>query len=337
MEEDLIRAKAELISGGPIGLPRDHRPPFRYSRSTAGPGAGDRALVFSFGGMRVKKAVSADDGDFEFDPEKRAISKDGDVLVKDVSVIPADFHCPEQAFFNLDRRCRFGCLFCSLPLLDDNSVETVDAELIIRSIRGCGNPIRSIALTGGVCGSVSDSAERMIDCVSELRKEFPELPIGVEPYLDDISQIDRLHEAGADEIKINVETCTEELFERFCPQLRYDMIFTMLAHCVEVFGEGKVSSNIIVGLGETDEELSSMMERLCSMGVTPTIRGLRIGRLVRDRLEKAGVTEQPAPERLMDIAKMHKDIMARYGLDPRTFDTMCLKCTCCDLVPFIDL
>ena len=337
MEEDLIRAKAELISGGPIRLPKDYRPLYRYSRSTAGPGAGERGLVFSFHGMRVKKTVSADRGDFEFDPEKRTISKDRIVIVDDVSIIPADFHCPEQAFFNLDRRCRFKCLFCSLPLLNDNTIETVNADLIIRSIKECKNPIRSIALTSGVYGSVSESVERMTDCVSELRKEFPDMPIGVEPYLDNIRQIDDLHDAGVNEIKINIETCTRELFDRFCPGLDYNNIFDILAHSVEVFGKGKVSSNIIVGLGESDDDLYSMIEKLCSMGVTPTIRGLRISELTKGQLAKIGIKEQPSPQRLMTVAKKQKELMERYELDPKSFDTMCLRCTCCDLIPFIDL
>ena len=337
MEEDLILAKAELISGGPVKLPKDYRPPCRYSRSTAGPNAGERELVFSFGGMRIKKAVSVNDRDLEFNPEKMTISKNGKVLINGVSVIPADLHCPEQAFFNLDRRCRFRCLFCSLPLLKEDSIETVDAKLIIKSVRECKNTIRSIALTNGIHGSISESVDMMADCVAKLRREFPEMPIGVEPYLDDVSQVEKLYDAGADEIKINIETCTKELFERFCPGLDYDNIFIMLAHSTEVFGKGKVSSNIIVGLGETDDELTSMIERLCCMGVTPTVRGLRINDLVKDQLKGQGITDQPSPERLVRIAEKQKEIMGRYKLDPRTFDTMCLKCTCCDLVPFIDL
>ena len=91
--------------------------------------------------------------------------------------------------------------------------------MIIDLIRASDDNVRSIALTSGIPGTVSESAERMIGCVSKLRRAFPDLPIGVEPYVDDISQIDGLHEAGADEIKINVETATDGLFRVFCPSL----------------------------------------------------------------------------------------------------------------------
>ncbi len=335
MEEDLIRSKAILISGGAVRLPKGYRPPVKFSRSTAGPGAGERYLIFSFKGMRVKKTVSAD-GEFEFDPEKRQIIKDGKVIANDVTIIPADIHCPEQAFFNLDQRCMFDCLFCSSPNLKVNATDSLDGRKIASMIRECKNPIRSIALTSGVNGSIRDSAERMIDCVSYLRGEFPEMPIGVEPYLDDAELIDRLHEAGATEIKINIETATDSLFRTFCPSLDRDVIFDMLAHAVEVFGRGKVSSNIIVGLGESDEDLKDIMQRLCSMGVTPTVRGLRINDDIKDDLQRNGIEEQPSPDRLMAVSRIQKSLMEEYGLK-NTFDTMCLRCTCCDLVPFIDL
>ena len=96
MEEDLILSKAELISGGAVRLPKGYRPSVKYSRSTAGPSAGNRSLVFSFSGMKVKKNIS-DDGEFLYDPESGTISKGGKIVAEGVSIVPAEFHCPEQA------------------------------------------------------------------------------------------------------------------------------------------------------------------------------------------------------------------------------------------------
>ena len=83
MEEDLILAKAELISGGAVRLPKGYRPPVRFSRSTAGPGAGKRSLVFSFSGMRVKKAIS-DDGEFLYDPSEMTISNPAIIVCRGI-------------------------------------------------------------------------------------------------------------------------------------------------------------------------------------------------------------------------------------------------------------
>ena len=336
MEEDLILAKATLASGGTVLIPKGYRVPVRISRSTAGPGAGSRSVVFSFGGMRVKKAISRESGEFVFDPEKKTLSKDGAVVANDVSIIPVAFHCPEQAFFNLEQKCMFDCLFCSSPLLERDATKGLDAGKIVSMIRESKDKIDSIALTSGVKDSVEATVNRMVECVSRLHEEFPDKPIGVEPYVNTAEHIDRLHEAGASEIKINLETATDELFKVFCPSLDRDNIFDMLAHAVTVFGRGKVSSNIIIGLGETDEEVVQTVERLCSMGITPTIRGLRVGKYTSDMLSKNNA-KPPSPQRMIDIAKKVKQKLIEHNLDTRTFDTMCLRCTCCDLVPFIDL
>ena len=85
-------------------------------------------------------------------------------------------------------------------------------------------------------------------------KKCPNVPIGVEPYISSISQIDSLKAAGATEIKINMETFDADIFKKVCGMLDMDWILECIGHACEVFGRGKVTSNIIIGMGETDEQ-----------------------------------------------------------------------------------
>ncbi|MEN6342645.1 MAG: hypothetical protein ABFC89_08815 [Methanospirillum sp.] len=62
-----------------------------------------------------------------------------------------------------------------------------------------------------------------------------------------------LFAAGACEIKYNVETMDPEIFARVCPGLSLPDILLALQGAVEIFGRSRVSSNVILGLGETDE------------------------------------------------------------------------------------
>jgi biotin synthase-related radical SAM superfamily protein len=41
-------------------------------------------------------------------------------------------------------------------------------------------------------------------------------------------------------------------------------------------------------------------------------------------------------ERVIKLARMQKEILAKRGLSTKTFKTMCFPCSCCDLVPEID-
>lgn len=340
MEEGLVRKKAELILGGDVRIPDGFRIPFRISKSTAGPGAGKRGVVFAFGGTRVKKGIVSTGGDFELvvKDDGLSLNRDGALFIDDVTLEPVVFHAPGQAFFNMDNRCIFRCVYCKSPNLENGS--RVSGETMASMIRGLpdGADVGGIAITSGVFGSVEDTVKDMIDCVSVLRKEFPDLPIGVEPYVTDKSQIEAFRDAGVTEMKINVEAARRDVFDRACPGLDQDIILKMLEHSVSVFGRGKVSSNIIIGLGETDEDVEAMMEGLCKMGVVPGLRPLKAGPEELVRISDA--VNAPAgvdAERMIRLAETQKRILMRHGLDISGFRTMCFACGCCDLVPFRDL
>jgi len=342
MEEDLIVKKAELILGGPVKLPKDYKVPVRISRSTAGPGAGSRSIVFTFNGLRVKKAISYDEGDFELHSDRGTlfITKKGKPFLYEVNIQPVVFHCPEQAFFNLDQRCIFNCIFCASPLLDKNITKDLTDEKIVEMIKEAleTQKIKSIALTSGVVGSTQKTVDRFVSCIKKLRAAFPDMPIGVEPYVDSTEQIDSLHDAGATEIKINCETARKDIFEKTCPELDYDNIFKMLEYAVSVFGKGTVASNVIYGLGENDDDVIEVMVRLGIRGIAPGLRTLKLTSMNRDNVIKAlGDIKPNTPERMIYLAKEQKEIFKKYKLDTRSFKTMCFECTCCDIVPFRDL
>ncbi len=341
MEEGL-RKKAELIIGGGIRLPEGYELPCRISRSTAGPGAGSGSAVFAFDGYRVKKPVSYEDGEFELrvgDDGGLAIYRDGGAFVHDVSIQPVVRHCPEQAFFNLDSHCIYKCSYCNSPVLPQDEDKHLTTERIMEMLAESmeQGKVKSVAFTSGVTGSVDGTVDRMAEAVAAVREAYPKMTIGVEPYITDAGQIAALREAGANEIKINVECARKDIFERVCPDLDYDGIFSMLREANNYFKKGKMASNILYGLGETDQDIDMLLERLCRMNVLPGLRMVRINDMNRDRLIAAGVPmEPPSVLRSLFLAGLQKSAMKRHGLNPERFHTMCFSCQCCDLVPFQD-
>ncbi len=340
-EEDL-RKKVVLSVGGPIRLPKGFVMPFRVSHSTAGPGAGMDSAAFSFSGLRVKKSISYDAGEFELvvrDDGGYALTRGGEPFIDDISIMPVVRHSPEQAFFNLDPRCLYHCVYCGSPLLDMREDKHLSTERIMDMLREsmASGDVRAVSFTSGVVGSVRQTVERMADAVAAVRREYPEMPIGVEPYVSSPEELRMLHDAGADEIKLNLEAARRDIFEKACPDLDYDGIWGLLDAAVEVFGRGKVLSNIIVGLGESDEDLEKVMDRLSAMGVVPSVRALRITGLNREQVERAlGQLPAVGPERMMRLADLQKKCMLRNGFSSMTSRTMCSECGCCDLVPFKD-
>ncbi len=338
-----LEKKAILTLGGDVRLPRDYRLPCRVSHSTAGPGAGSGSAVFEFDSLRVKKSISYDSGEFELIVNgDRPLSMDhnGEPFLDEVRIIPVVRHCPEQAFFNLDPRCMYRCAYCSSPLLDMDEDKHLSPERIMdmlaESMRD--HEVRAVSLTSGVVGSPEQTVDRMVEVVRRIRSEYPGIPIGVEPYVSSVDHIRMLRDAGADEIKLNIETPRRDIFAKVCPDLDFDSILGLLEDAVEIFGRGRVMTNIIYGLGEVNSDLESMMDHLCSKGVIPGLRALRVNGLNRGALESAiGTPESVTMERAIDLARMQKSIMQRYGMSSLTSVTMCMECTCCDLVPFRDL
>lgn len=344
MEADLsaVEKKAILICGGDVKVHKDFRPPFRLSRSTAGPGAGSSSLILAFGGLRVKKNISREEGEFELVErgDERSLLWKGERFIDDLEIRPVLYHSPEQAFFNLGQECIYDCAFCTSPRLGRDATKDLDpdrvVELILEADRKGG--MKAVAFTSAVVGSIQMTVDRMVYIVGKVRKALPDMPIGVEPYVESFENIDRLKEAGADEIKINIESFDPRIIARVCPKLELERQLELLRYAVRVFGRGKVTSNIIIGLGETDRNVLEGVQTLAGMGVVPTIRVLKVNPTNRPLLEKAlGELQPVTPERLLHLNQEAKLILLTYGLSTKTYSTMCHECGCCDLVPFRDL
>jgi len=346
MEKNLMetaRKKAVLLAGGPVKVAPGIKLPHKLSRSTAGPGAGSVGMVISFQGHRVKKAISRETGDFEL-VEKGgdyALLKNGKSFLDKVELEPTLFHSPEQAFFNIETHCIYDCKFCTSRRLERKITKNLTPDRIIGMIVEASKrpDFKAVALTSAVVENPKKTVEKMVYIVKRVREEIGvDVPIGVEPYVDDLKDIDRLKKAGADEIKLNIETYDSEIFKKVCGEQDIDWVIRALQHSVNVFGKGKVCSNIIIGLGESDENVLAGVEALANIGVVATLRPLRINDMNRNALEGALGDMRPIDEeRILRLAIAHKGILKKYFLTTLTFKTMCNACTCCDIVPFRDI
>jgi biotin synthase-related radical SAM superfamily protein len=335
------RKKAILLAAGPVHVGKDFRPPFPLSRSTAGPGAGSESVVLAFEGTRVKKALTTEPADLSLvgDGPSYSLHQDGELLVEVVEIQPTIAHAPEQAFYNLGTECIYHCRFCTSPALEKGRTKDLDPDKVVSLILKAAqrDDLRAVAVTSAVVDDPQSTVDRLAYVIAKVRQELPDIPIGVEPYIDRLDQVEQLKEAGADEIKLNIETYDREIFRRVCGEQDLDMILEAIAHAVEVFGRGKVMSNIIVGMGESDNNVLEGVERLASMGCVATLRALRLNDINRGPMTEAlGRLEPVSPERMMRLAKEHRWTLERYGLTTISLRTMCPQCGCCDIVPFRD-
>ncbi len=339
---ETARKKAELLAGGPVKIPSDFRMPFLPSRSTAGPGAGSVAVVLSFGGTRAKKHISRSDGEFELTTKGgiHSLSRLGKEFIAEVELVPTLLHAPYQAFVNIDHACAMDCKFCASPRLGKDLTKDLTDEKIIQMISDASEKegFESVAFTSAVPDSPAITVKRMAGLVRAVRKMLPETPIGVEPYATRPDEVEMLLEAGADEIKLNIESFDRDIFEKVCPRRDYDTILHLINHSGEVFGKNRVCSNIIFGLGEADENVLEGVRVLANMGAVATLRALRRNEFNTEELERIlGPLKPVTPDRMLNLASEEKSILKSYGLSPLRFKTMCHSCLSCDIVPFWDV
>ncbi|WP_342679057.1 radical SAM protein [Methanofollis sp. UBA420] len=317
---DRLRLKAALLAAGKVKV--GGVPPGTYlSSSTAGPGAGGEGSVFfSVDGMRVRLSVDPHaDLVLIHEGKGNATLPFRGEMVRGVLEVPG-FHCPGQAFITLTTSCIFSCLYCAVPGRVGRTKSTEEVVAMVRSVIG---RIDAISLTSGVAGSIEEEERRTLDAVRAL-VPFG-LPVGVSIYpTRDSPRL--LKEAGAAEVKFNIEAATPGLFAEMCPGLEWNLVWEVLEESVRLFGKNHVQSNIIVGLGESDEEMAATVRRLCSIGVIPVLRPLT---------PSAGLAHftRPSAERLLRLHAIAREEMVAAGLDAREARTMCAACMGCDLVP----
>lgn len=61
------------------------------------------------------------------------------------------------------------------------------------------------------------------------------------------------------------------LAEKLMPNKAVNDIYQSLISACKVFGKGKVSSNIVLGLGESDQDVIVAIRRLAEIGVIATL------------------------------------------------------------------
>ncbi|QYZ79033.1 radical SAM protein [Methanofollis formosanus] len=317
---DWLGLKAELLARGRVKVVGVLAKPY-ISSSTAGPGAGGRgSLFFSVDGQRVRLAVDPEaDLTLVHEGMGRATIPFGGELVRGI-IEPAPLHCPGQAYITLSEQCIFSCKYCAVPLRQGRVKSPDEVVGMVRSVLG---EIDAISITSGVAGSVAEEEARAVEVV-RLLVPFG-LPIGVSIY--PTPQTPRvLRAAGVAEVKFNLEAATPGLFAEMCPGQDWNLLWEVLEESVGLFGKNHVQSNVIVGLGESDEEMEAVVRRLCSIGVIPVLRPLAPG---------AGLAHfaRPSAERLLRLHAVLKEALHEAGLDPAAARTMCAACAGCDLIP----
>ena len=312
--------KARLLEAGSARLTGE--PAERYiAKSAAGPGAGGKgSIFFAMGTHRVKLSLNPLSS-IEIAHRGNGTAQlyfEGQLIQG--RLLEPGFHCPDQAFITVTGSCIFHCQYCTVPKLGGKRKSIDEIVQMVESVRP---RIQAISITSGVLSSIEEEEAYVLSVVKRLASF--DLPIGVSIYPTDHTP-ERLFDLGVVEVKFNLEAATPGIFKKVCPGLDYDRILTVLDKSVSLFGRGRVFSNVIVGLGETDEELEACVHNLVMRGIIPVLRPL-------NPIAEFTGKPRPSAKRLIKFHELLSRELSSAGLDPKQALTMCSNCAGCDLVP----
>ncbi len=199
-------------------------------------------------------------------------------------------------FMIMGGNCSRGCRFCSVTHGGMQSLDPAEPEKVEAAVKEMG-------LSYAVITSVDrdDLPDQGASHYASVVRKVKELGILVEVLTPDfrgnLSLVDRVIEAGPDVYAHNVETV-----RRLTPRIRdpragYDQSLAVLAHVKEVTPKMLTKSSIMLGLGESDEEVLSTMDDLREEGVDI----LTIGQYLRPSRMQIEVSEYSPMERFKEL------------------------------------
>ncbi len=154
------------------------------------------------------------------------------------------------------------------------------------------------------------------------------LPIQVqcEPP-DDYGWFARLHNAGADGLGMHLEAVSESVRRRIMPGKAQISVATYLEafrSAVAVFGRAQVSTYILAGLGDSQEEILVTCRRLVDIGVYPFV--VPFVPIAGTPLEHHAT---PSPAFMAGILRPLADMLVTGGMASSTVKAGCAKCGAC--------
>ena len=207
-------------------------------------------------------------------------------------------------FLILGDRCTRSCPFCSVaggPALPPDPEEP---KRLIETVLQLD--LKHVVITSVNRDDLADQgSEQFVACIRGLREQMPKITIEV--LIPDFRgrnvDIDRVFESSPDILNHNLET-VPRLYRKARPGARYQRSLDLLARARSWKNGMWVKSGVMVGLGETPEELEQTMQDLYDHGC----QLLTVGQYLAPTSDSLPVEEYVHPDRFAEIERRGLEI-----------------------------
>jgi radical SAM protein (TIGR04043 family) len=234
-------------------------------------------------------------------------------------------HC---TYWGNDDQCEFCGIGVSLDsgrtIARKTPEQLAEVAIAARDLDGAVDATLTTGSTRGV-----DRGALYVARCGQAVKEAAGLPVEVQfepPY--DLDVIDEVGAMGIDSVGIHVETFDPAVLARVAPgkaRTGIESYFAAWERAVAVFGEGQVSTYVILGMGEDPELTIEGCKRAVDMGVYPFVVPLRpvAGSLMADWKPPTSAYTTPIYRRVLAY------MTERGTMNSTTAKAGCARCQAC--------
>jgi biotin synthase-related radical SAM superfamily protein len=191
---------------------------------------------------------------------------------------------PTTAYFMTYRsgKCTANCGFCPQAKGSKSNAELLSRvswpifstskvlEALAESARK--NKIKRVCIQALNYPDVFNHLEALVQEI----KQQNAIPVSVSCQPQNKTNIKRLAQAGVDRLGIALDAATESVFNLIKGKdtgstYTWKNQFLQLEEALEIFGKGKVSTHVIVGLGETEKQIVEILQIFKNIGVLPAL------------------------------------------------------------------
>ncbi|MBC8205911.1 MAG: lipoyl synthase [Kiritimatiellales bacterium] len=200
----------------------------------------------------------------------------------------------------LGNTCTRGCRFCNVTTGKPGPVDPGEPARVAEAVKQL--QLRHVVITSVTRDDLPDGgAQAFADTICAVKKVLPEAMVEVLTP-DFVEHLDRVLDAGPDVFNHNLETVAR-LQAAIRPQASYETSLATLRKAAER-GRVQVKSGLMLGLGETDEEVFQTLGDLYKAGV----RLLTLGQYLAPTKEHHPVERFISPEHFDELAARAREV-----------------------------
>lgn len=239
------------------------------------------------------------------------------IRAKSLHTVCEEARCPNLAecwgegtatFMILGDVCTRSCRFCAVTSGRPVGLDLEEPERVADAVEAMG--LRHAVITSVNRDDQADGGARVFAAtIRAVRRRMPETTIEtlIPDFRGDLDVLRIVMEAAPEILNHNVET-VPRLYRRVRPGARYAWSLGILEEAKKLRPKALTKTGVMLGLGETAEELDALMEDLVGIGVDV----LTAGQYLRPTTNHLPVERYIPPEEFDDLAARGRAIGLRH-------------------------